>query len=149
MNLFDLSLKSSVTVDSPLLHVWDTFTDARSWPDWCRVCIEVWDVSDDLWRPGSKLSFRLRMANVGVPFSVVVTESDAPHRVTWESTKFSITATRTLQFVGVGARTEVTDAKRFSSPLLPIWLFYPRWVIRNMTESWLADLKAEAERRAV
>ena len=105
-------------------------------------------MSDDLWRPGSKLSFRLRMANVGVPFSVVVTESNAPHRVTWESAKFSITATRTLQFVGVGARTEVTDAKRFSSPLLPLWLFYPRRVIRNMTESWLEDLKAEAERRA-
>ena len=149
MNIFDLSMKSSVTVDSPLPHVWDTFADARSWPDWCRVCIEVWDVSDDLWRPHSRLSFRLRMAYVGVPFSVVVTESHAPHRVTWESTKFSITATRTLQFVGLGGSTEVTDSKRFSSTVFPVGLCYPRAVIRNMTESWLEDLKAEAERRAV
>ncbi len=149
MNIFDLSMKSSVTVDSPLSHVWGTFADARSWPDWSRVCIEVWDVSDDLWRPHSRLSFRLRMANVGVPFSVVVTESDAPRRVTWESNKFSITATRTLQFVGLGGSTEVSDSKRFSSTIFPVGLCYPRTVIRNMTESWLEDLKAEAERRAV
>ena len=141
-------MKSSVTVDSPLSTVWDTFADAKSWPDWSRVCTDVWDVSDDIWAPNSKLSFRLRMAGVSVPFSVVVTESHPPKRVTWESTKFSITATRTLQFVATGVRTEVTDSKRFSSPLLPIWLFYPRWVIGNMTESWLEDLKAEAERRA-
>ena len=112
------------------------------------MCLDVWDVSDDLWEPNSRLSFRLRMANVGVPFSVVVTESDPPHRVSWESTKFSITATRTVRFTGNGGRTEVTDSKRFSSPVLPVRLFYPRWIIRNMTDTWLRDLKAEAERRA-
>ena len=140
-------MQSSVTVSSPLSVVWETFADARLWPTWSRVCLDVWDVSDDLWAPNSKLSFRLRMANVGVPFSVVVTDSDPPNRVTWESTKLSITATRTIQLAGDGARTEVTDSKRFSSPLLPVWLFYPRWIIRNMTESWLKDLKAQAERR--
>ena len=141
-------MQSSITVNSPLSMVWDTFADAKSWPAWSRVCSDVWDVSDDLFAPNSRLSFRLQMAKVGVPFSVVVTESDPPHRVTWESTKFSITATRTFQFVGEGHRTLVTDSKDFKSPLIPIWLFYPRPIIRNMTESWLQDLKAEAERRA-
>ena len=141
-------MQSSLTIEAPLSVAWNTFADARAWPRWSRVCLDIWDVSDDLWAPKSKLSFRLRMANVGVPFSVVVTESDPPRRVTWKSTKFSITATRTIQLAGDGDRTEVTDSKRFSSPLLPVWLFYPRWIIRNMTESWLQDLKAEAERRA-
>lgn len=141
-------MQSSINVSSPLSVVWDTFADAGSWPTWSRVCVDVWDVSDDLWAPNSKLSFRLRMANAGVPFSVVVTESEPPHRVSWESTKFSITATRTIQFADVGGRTEVTDSKRFSSPVLPVRLFYPRWIIRDMTDTWLRDLKAEAERRA-
>ena len=141
-------MHSSITVDAPLAVVWRTFADPRSWPTWSRVCLGVWDISNDLWAPNSKLSFRLRMANVGVPFSVVVTESDPPRRVTWESTKFPITATRTIHLAGDADRTEVTDSKRFSSPLLPVRLFYPRWIIRNMTESWLQDLKAEAERRA-
>ena len=141
-------MHSSVTVYAPLSVVWDTFADARSWPTWSRVCLDVWDVSDDLWSPSSKLSFRLRMANVGVPFSVVVTESAPPNRVTWESTKFTITATRTIQFTVDGDRIQVTDSKQFSSPILPVRLFYPRWIIRNMTESWLQNLKAEAERRA-
>ena len=141
-------MQSSLTIEAPLSVVWDTFADATSWPNWSSVCLDVWNVSDDLWAPNSKLSFRLRMANVGVPFSVVVTESDPPRRVTWKSTKFSITATRTIQLAGDGDRTEVTDSKRFTSPLLPVWLFYPRWIISDMTESWLQDLKAEAERRA-
>ena len=141
-------MRSSVTIDAPLSVVWATFAGARSWPNWSRVCTGVWGLSDDLWAPNSGLSFRLRMANVGVPFSVVVTESDPPHRITWESTKFSITATRTSQFAGDGASTEVTDSKTFASPILPVRLFYPRPIIRNMTESWLKDLKAEAERRA-
>ena len=141
-------MQSVITVHAPLSVVWDTFADARSWPTWSRVCLDVWDLSDDLWAPNSKLSFRLKMANVGLPFSVVVTESDPPNRVTWESTKFSVTATRTIHLAGEGDYTEVTDSKTFASPILPIRLFYPRPVIRNMTESWLQDLKAEAERRA-
>ncbi len=141
-------MRSTVTVHAPIRVVWDTFADARSWPTWSSVCTEVWDSSDDLWTPNSKLSFRLRMAKVGIPFSVVVTESDPPHLVTWESTKYSITATRTIQFAGRSDQTNVTDSKTFSSPVLPVRLFYPRWVIRNMTESWLQDLKAESERRA-
>ena len=148
MNPSTLSMQSAITVHSPLSMVWNTFADAQSWPTWSRVCTDVWDVSNDLWAPNSKLSFRLRMAKVGVPFSVVVTESDPPHRVSWASTKFSITATRTIQLAGDGDRTEVTDSKHFSSPVIPVRLFYPRWIIRNMTESWLQDLKAEAERRA-
>lgn len=142
-------MRSSVTVDAPLSVVWATFSDARSWPNWSRVCTGVWDLSDDLWAPTATLSFRLKIANVGVPFSVVVTESDPPHRITWESTKFSITATRTYQFAGDGSSTEVTDSKTFASQILPVRLFYPRPIIRNMTESWLEDLKTEAERRVV
>ena len=43
--------------------------------------------------------------------------------------------------------TSITDHKRFSSTILPIGLAYPRPVIRRMTEAWLAEVKAEAERR--
>ena len=143
-------MRSSVTVESTALFVvWDTFADAKSpGRPGAALALEVWDLSDDLWAPAATLSFRLKMANVGVPFSVVVTESDPPHRISWASTKFSITATRTLQFAGDGASTEVADSKEFASPILPVRLFYPRPIIRRMTESWLEDLKAEAERRA-
>ena len=38
----------------------------------------------------------------------------------------------------------VTDHKLFTSPALPIRVFYPRPVIRRMTESWLAILAVPA-----
>ncbi|MCI0872255.1 MAG: hypothetical protein J4O07_10615, partial [Chloroflexi bacterium] len=64
-------------------------------------------------------------------------------------TKYSITAVRTISVVGEpgleSGKSRVTDRKHFSSPFLPIGLAYPRWLIRRMTESWLRDLKSEAE----
>ncbi len=140
-------MSSSVAIDAPRETVWEVFSHAAAWPEWSRVCLEVREVPDALWRPGSMLWFRLRMAGVGVPFHVFVTDSRPERLVAWESTKFTITATRTFRFDVVDGRTLVTDRKLFRSAALPIALFYPRPLIRNMTESWLDDLKRESERR--
>ncbi|MBI4201583.1 MAG: SRPBCC family protein [Chloroflexi bacterium] len=145
--LFRFQMASTALVQATPQQVWGVFRDAASWPGWSRVCTQVWGLSPDLWADGSRLSFRLRMGMARVPFSVQVTVSDPPHRVAWASTKFTITAVRTFTFEEEDGETLVTDGKAFSSTLLPIGIFYPRWLIRNMTEAWLRDLKAETERR--
>ncbi|MBI4311139.1 MAG: SRPBCC family protein [Chloroflexi bacterium] len=146
--LFGFQMASSVLAQATPQQVWDVFGDAAAWPSWSRVCTRVWGLSPELWAVGSRLSFRLRMAGVRVPFSVQVTESGLPHRIAWASTKLTITAVRTFTFVSQGNATLITDHKSFSSSVLPIRLFYPRRVIRRMTEAWLRELKAEVERRA-
>ncbi len=75
-----------------------------------------------------------------------------PRRIAWASTKLTVTAVRTFtfeddaSFEDESGATLVTDEKVFTSPVLPVRLFYPRPLIRRMTESFLADLKAECER---
>lgn len=153
--LFRFEMCSSVKVDVPVERGWKVVTEANRWPDWSEVCTAVWDApagADD-WKPGHQFGFQLKMATRNVPFNVTVTRFEpdrTPERlIEWTSTKFTITAVRTISVVsGPGLESgqcTVIDKKLFSSPYLPIGLAYPRWLIRRMTESWLRDLKREAE----
>jgi len=143
-----LDMASTVKIGAPPAIVWEAFSDAPRWPEWCGVCLGVWGVSANPWQPGGGLSFKLRIGGVPVPFSVTVVDADPPHRVAWASTKLTVTATRTFTFDEQDGSSLVTDGKLFESWLLPLRLFYPRPLIRRMTESWLRDLKCEAERLA-
>ncbi len=147
MNPFRLELESSVQVDAARESVWSVFADISRWTDWCSVCRKA-DVEPGFnWSHGQRIALRFRMAGVSVPFNVTITESEPGQRVAWASTKFSVTAVRTFTFTEAApGQTLVTDHKLFTSPVLPVRLFYPRPIIRSMTESMLADLKAEAER---
>ena len=140
-------MASTITVNAPPNAVWMALTDAYRWPEWCRACPEV-STAPDTWSPGEALSFKLRMAGVAVPFNVRLSDVEPGRRVSWVSKKFTITAVRTISLEPRDGGVMVTDHKRFSSLVTPVGLYYPRFLIRHMTESWLEDLKAEAERLA-
>lgn len=144
MFLNRFSMSSTILVDAPMERVWALLTDAARWPEWCDVCVHV-EVVPTVWTPGNDLAFKLRMARVAVPFRVTLTDVSPEQHVEWESTKFTIAATRRISLLPTVTGTEITDAKLFHSPLLPIRLGYPRFLIRRMTDSWLTDLKREAE----
>jgi hypothetical protein len=146
MGLLSLNMQSSVLISASRDHVWQVFSDVRRWTQWSPVTLRS-DVSEGFdWREGEELWLKLRMAGVGVPFHVRITKSQTPGRVAWASTQFTVTAVRTFMFDETADGTRVTDHKAFRSPVLPIWTFYPRPIIRRMTESFLADLKRECER---
>ena len=150
-------MSSSVLVSATPDRVWDVVTRANRWSDWADVCSEVWNAptGPDEWKPGHRFGFRLNFGMRTVPFNVqvrVVESGDRTVRpsfrfVEWDSTKFTITAVRTISIDSESGDRGclVTDSKHFSSPVLPIAPFYPRWLITRMTESWLQDLKTEAE----
>ncbi len=147
MNPFRLELSSSIEIYAPVSEVWRVFKKVGRWTEWCGVCKRA-DVEPDFdWSAGQRIALKFRMASVSVPFNVAITESNPGNKIAWASTRFSVTAVRTFTFEETGPdRTAVTDHKLFTSPVLPLRLFYPRPIIRGMTESMLADLKAECER---
>ena len=111
------------------------------------MCISSHWTRGTPWRIGSAFSMRLRMAGAPVPFHVEVTEMNAPISVAWTSTLLSVTGHRRFTFVPVGEdSTRVIDTKTFTSPVLPLRLFYPRPIIRQMSRRWLASLSAAAAR---
>lgn len=138
-------MSSAIVIAASPAHVWELITDAARWPVWCDICTQV-DSVPEAWSPGNELAFKLRMAGVAVPFHVALNDILPERQVEWESTKLTITATRQISLQPTSDGVEVIDSKTFSSWLLPIRIAYPRFLIRSMTESWLADLKREAER---
>jgi hypothetical protein len=144
--IFEFHMSSSVLVDAPAKRVWRVISDAARWSEWADVCTRVWDSLDEqTWKPGHKFGFMLKMAGKSVPFSVTVSRIKTGKLIEWKSTKFTITAVRTISIELDNDQCKVTDSKHFSSYVLPIRFAYPRKVIRRMTESWLSDLKQEAE----
>ena len=141
-------MSSSVLVNAPTERVWTVISDAARWPEWADVCTNVWGSPDEDtgWKPGHKFGFMLKMAGKNVPFSVVISRGHTGDLIEWKSTKFTVTAVRTISVEFDNDRCKVTDSKHFSSYLLPIRMAYPRKMIRRMTDSWLSDLKQEAEK---
>jgi hypothetical protein len=141
-------MSSSIFVDAPTNVVARLIEDASRWPEWSKVCTEVWDAPEDgEWRVGDQFGFKLRMARRDVPFIVTVRRFDRESLIEWTSTKFSITAVRAIAVQPHGDRTLVIDSKRFSSVVLPIGIAYPKRMIVRMTDSWLREIKAESESR--
>jgi hypothetical protein len=87
------------------------------------------------------------MAGAPVPFTVRVAESAPPNAVSWESTVLTINGYRrfTIEDAGDGNGSMVTDTKTFTSPVLPLRLFYPRPIIQAMSRRWLRSLKERVE----
>ncbi len=147
MNPFRLELTSSVCIAAPPEAVWKIFADISRWTEWCGVCLAAEVETDFDWQRGQRIRLKFRIAGRGVPFNVAITESEPSRRIAWASTKLTVTAVRTFSFAEeTPDSTVVTDHKLFTSPVLPVRLFYPRPVIRRMTESMLVDLKSECER---
>jgi uncharacterized protein YndB with AHSA1/START domain len=144
--MFKLEMQSDIQITAARQRVWTVFAANDRWTSWCDVCLRA-DTSDEFdWRVGDRLYLRFRMAGLGVPFNVDITESVPGERVEWASRKFSVTAVRTFTFAETDDGTLVTDHKLFTARMLPLRLFYPRPVIRHMTESMLTSLKRECER---
>ncbi|HIF71973.1 MAG TPA: hypothetical protein EYQ61_05410 [Dehalococcoidia bacterium] len=139
-------MSSSIYVDAPAERVWKLIDEARYWPEWSTICVKVWGAPDeDGWQRGHRFGFLLRIGGRQIPFFVTITRVEAGKLIKWHSTKFTITAVRSISVESEGNGCRVTDSKCFSSYLLPIGLAYPRGIIRTMTESWLSEIKNEAE----
>ena len=87
------------------------------------------------------------MAGIPVPFNVRISESDPPNTVSWDSTVLTVTGRRrfTIRDAGDGHSSRLVDAKTFTSPVLPIRLFYPRPIVQSMSRRWLDSLKTRVE----
>ena len=142
--MFSLDLIATAHIDASPNAVRAVFDQVERWPDWCSVLMTLKVVSPI--EVGGELGYTLRMMGLPAPFHVTITEVSAS-TVVWSSWKGPIFGTRTWRFEGQDNGTLVTDHKRFESRWLPLALFYPRPIIRQMSAQWLLDLGTETVRR--
>ena len=142
-----LVLTESVSIDASPDSIWRVLENLTGWPSWNAVCNSARWTEGAPWEAGSWFRMVLRMAGVPVPFTVRVVEADPPSAVSWESTVLTVTGSRsfTIEHAGDGKGSLVPDTKTFTSPVLPLRLFYPRPIIQTMSRRWLRSLKEQAE----
>tara|TARA_B110000116_G_C16728146_1_gene532420 strand:+ start:623 stop:1090 length:468 start_codon:yes stop_codon:yes gene_type:complete len=146
LSVKDLTLEESIYINSPISRIWTIFTQLESWPTWNSICTDSHWLGEQEWKDQGRFIFNLEMGSFKIPFTVKVAEYSYHQKIAWESNKISITGRREFIFEKVDSSTTlVTDKKLFSSSFLPIKLFYPTWVIKNMSKQWLDNLKSYAE----
>lgn len=143
-----LELASTVTIDAAAGPVWDTLTDAASWPDWCGPVRAVHAVPDR-WEPGARLSYTLAMGpGVPVRFDVRLVEVVPAQLLSWTAHKWwGVRGDRSFRLAPAAHGTAVTDTKVFESRTWPVGRLYPRRTVHAMSERWLHDLAREVARR--
>jgi len=84
-------IEESIFIVSPILRVWNIFTDLTCWSEWNTV---LEDVSSDGQRitEGNRFRFCIRLFVTPVCFEPVIEEVVTCKRISWHGEKFGITA---------------------------------------------------------
>jgi uncharacterized protein YndB with AHSA1/START domain len=129
-----------IEVAAPPALVWEVLADAAGWPRW-HPPIQRVEAAGPL-EAGAAFAW----SNRGTGIRSRVALSRAPEVLAWTGTASVAKAVHVWRLVpGVGGGTRVSVDETMDGPLFG-WL-YPKAKLDADVEGWLADLRAEAERR--
>lgn len=136
-------VEREVDIAAPIEVVWDVLTSVDEVPRWFSEGESV-TLSGPL-APGTTM--RMKGRGTGTITATLATV-ERPHAFEWTSRTFGISAISVWRLEASGDRTRVTKGESMNGfPARAL-----RTSLRRKTESfmdtWLRDLKAEAERRA-
>jgi hypothetical protein len=122
--------------------VWDVLTDFESWPLWKR------DVESMTLR-GSLATGTIFVWKAG-PGTITskLEEVEAPDKIAWSGSTFGIKAIDVFRLEARDGGTLVTEEESWRGVLASLFRSRMRRTLLSGIERGMADLKAEAERRA-
>jgi hypothetical protein len=122
--------------------VWDVISDLERWPVW-GPDIESVTVEGPI-TPGTTFRWRSRRMTLTSTLRVV----DPPRELGWTGTTMGIRAVHVFRFEPRDGGTLARSEESWAGFLPKLLKGYSRRTIGSGIRSWLARLKAEAERRA-
>jgi hypothetical protein len=139
----------SVLIDAPRDVAWGAFADLAGWADWNRVLTGVRAGDPAGLAAGCGFSCRLRPFAVAIPFAVRVEIAEPPARLLWVADRWGVRARHWFRFAERpgGATLCESDEELGGATVALAGPLFPSWRFRALTRRFLADLKAEAERR--
>ena len=142
-------IEESILIEAPRETAWGTFVDLTCWADWNRVLTRVQPEKDACLVAGGGFSCCLRPFVVTVPFEVRVEIVEPPARLLWVADRWGVRGRHWYHFTELEGGTLCESVEDLSGPTVSLaGPFFPVWRFRELTRRFLADLKAEAERRA-
>ena len=142
-------IEESVLIDVPREVAWGMFTDLTCWADWNSVLTRVETGGQDACLVAeSGFSCCLRPFAVPIPFAVRVELVEPPVRLLWVADHWGVRGRHWFYFSEQGGGTRCESVEELSGPTVTLaGPFFPLWRFRELTRRFLADLKAEAEKR--
>lgn len=142
-------IEETVLIAAPRPVAWKAFTDLTCWADWNSVLTRVESGADADLVAGSGFSCSLRPFVVPIPFAVRVELVEPPSRLLWVGARWGVRGRHWFTFSEQGGGTRCESSEDLTGPTVTLaGPFFPLWRFRELTRRFLADLKAEAEKRA-
>ena len=142
-------IEEYVLIEAPRPVAWGAFADLTCWADWNSVLTRVQPAADACLVTGSGFSCCLRPFAVTIPFEVRVEFVEPPARLLWVADHWGVRGRHWYYLTEFEGGTRCESVEELSGPTVTLaGPFFPLWRFRALTLRFLADLKAEAERRA-
>jgi hypothetical protein len=139
-------IEESIIIHAPLAGIWKTFTDMNCWDDWNSVLKNASPGGTEIMTEGGKVRFCISPFYFPVYLEPVIKNIVPQKQVVWTSTKYGITALHAFTFEQVEGGILATSKETFSGiPVKALGFLFPEWRLRELTVSFLKDLKAAAE----
>ena len=141
-------IEESVLIDAPREVAWRMFTDLTCWADWNSVLTGVGTALEASLAGGAGFSCRLQPFGFAIPLAVRIELVEAPSRLLWVAEHWGVRGRHWFHFAEQEGGTRCDSVEDLSGPTVALsGPFFPTWRFRGLTRKFLADLKAEAERR--
>ena len=139
-------IEESIIIHAPLPKVWKTFTDITRWDDWNTVLKNVSRDRTEILAEGGKVRFCIYPFHFPVYLEPVIEKVILRKKVVWTSKKYGISALHAFIFAQVENGVLVTSRETFRGiSVKALGFLFPEWRLRELTVSFLKDLKGAAE----
>jgi len=138
-------IKESITINSTIEKVWETFTDLTCWVNWNTVIKNV-KSTEQLLMDGRSLKCTFRPFLFPIQVKIKI-EEIAPHKhIIWVAKKKGLSARHEFIFQNSEKGIQVTSWESFTGLLVAgAGFLLPVRRMRNLTKTFLKDLKKAAE----
>jgi uncharacterized protein YndB with AHSA1/START domain len=139
-------IKETITIDSTLEKVWDTFTDLACWVNWNTVLKDVRTKGRSL-TDGKSLKCTLRPFILPIRVKLQIEEIVPHERIVWIARKKGLEARHEFLFENNQKGIHVISRETFTGLLTAgSGLLLPVQKMRSLTKTFLKDLKSAAEK---
>lgn len=140
-------IEESILIHASPARVWETFTHITCWNDWNSVLKNVSPEKTEVLAEGGKVRFCIYPFRFPVYFEPVIKEVVPRKKVIWVSGVYGISAHHEFAFSEVEEGVLVTSREGFAGfPVKALGFLFPEWRLRELTVSFLWDLKKASEK---
>ncbi len=140
-------IEESIVIHASPQKVWQTFTGITCWKNWNTVLKNVSPDKAEILTEGGKVRFCIYPFSFPVYFEPLIEKVVPLKKVIWSSGVYGVSARHEFIFEDVRNGMLVKSREVFKGfPVKALRFLFPEWRLRELTVTFLQDLKKAAEK---